>query len=321
MRRAVFVLAIAGLWGCSSPTTEGASGSTTAATATGGSGASSGSTGGSGSGSTGGSSGSTTGSSGGSTTGNPSARYAGYVLFTSLSAGNVLTRDTITVAFTTADAGATLDPANCIDGILDTNGCCYREAGGINRDGGFNLGDGGFSAGDGGGQITAGEVDTTSNGHALATFQPAGGLYAPNALTTWNPGDDLGVTAVGAEVHAFSGSVVAPTSATINSPAVGGLPPPQISTSTALLVSWTGSGNKAAVVLANATFTKYLTCYGANNGQRTISSATLQQYFSPLSGQFGVLGVGVGNVTTATADNANVTIAADTVIGGAIQFQ
>ena len=326
MRRALLVLAIAACWGCSSPATEGASGSSSAATATGGT---SGSTSGSGS-----SSGSTSGSSG--TSGNPNAPYAGYVLFTSLNAGPLLSLYTITVSFTTADAGATLDPANCIDGVVDTNGCCYREAGGITRDagsiftgdgglnlgdGGFGLGDAGFSIGDGGGTPTAGEVDATANGRALATFQPVAGLYAPNALTTWSSGDNLGVTALGAEIHAFSGSVVAPTSATMNSPALGGLTPAQISTSTALVVSWTGSGNKALVVLSNATFTKYLTCYGNNNGQRTISSATLQQYFSPLSGQFGVLGVGVGNVTNAGADNVNVTIASDTVTGGAVQFQ
>jgi hypothetical protein len=259
------------------------------------------------------------------------------VLFNDIYVGGFGSRQAVTATFAIVDSGIAVDPAACADGVLDANGCCYRETGavggdagftfnpdgGFSFDGGFNF-DGGFSF-DGGGFAgpapSAGTLTLSDDGRQLGLpMTPVSGAYV-SQTATWSPGDSLGVSASGAEVHAFATTVAAPTNASITSPALGGFSAAPISTTTALVVTWTGSGNKALVILSNQNLSKTLTCYGDNDGRRTIGSATLSQYFASESGNYGFLGVGVGNVATANSDNANVSVAADTITGGLVQFQ
>lgn len=331
MRRALLLGVLVALAGCSNPPAEAGSNGSTGAT-TGGSGSSGttgsgGTTGSSGGSSTGGTTG-VSGSSGATTTGGGS--YRGYVLFNDVDLAGYYTNHTVTAGFAPEDAGVNVDPLqDCSDGIAEPNGCCYREmasdggsfdGGAFNPDGGYSYDAGsGFDAGT---APNAGVLTLAANGTTFGTMSPGtGGLYAPYN-GSWSPGQQLSVTAAGADIGAFAGAVTAPTSAAITSPAVGGFSPPAVPTTSALLVTWTGSGTKAAVILGagmgGGGFSKSVTCYGNNSGQQTISSTSMAHFAGE---NYGALLVGLGNTQDVSAPNATVTVAADTLTGGFVQFQ
>jgi hypothetical protein len=325
MRGLLMGMCVALLVGCGNPKVEHlGSGSSGGAGGAAGSGASSGSIGSS-SGSGSGSSGS---SSAGATSGS-SGSYAGVVSFSDIEFGALGSRKSVNAAFGDARVAMQFNPADCTLGTLDAKGCCVRQPGSASGSSGSSGSTGGGSSGSTGNAPSAGVIALTADSAPLGSLTPSAstGLYPPATLA-WNPGQTLGVNAAGDVVHAFSGSVVAPTPVTINNPAVG-FPPPAVSTQAALQITWSGGSAQAAnsktlVGVVSQDQTRSVLCYFDTHSPSafTIASSSMA-IFTPPQGQQagGVVIVGVGVLSTATSDNASVTLAALTAAGGPVQFQ
>lgn len=329
MRRLAFAAVLVLLAGCGSPKVEHTSSSAGTSAGIG----AAGSSGTSGSGSTG-----TTGSAG-SSTGSSGGHYAGLVSFSDFEFGAVGAQKSVNAVFGDASVAAQFNPADCRAGTVDANGCCVHvpATSGGSASGSTGTTGASGSTGSAGSSGSSGSTGTAPNAGVLAltasgtpfgslTPDANSGLYPPLNNATWSPGQTLAVTAAGATVHAFSGSVVAPTPVTVTSPAVGTFPFPTVSTQSALQVTWQGGSaqtsgqSKTLVVVSNQDRSRSVVCYiDTPAAPRFTIAASSMGIFAGQPGG-GVL-VGVGVLSTTSSDNATVTLAALTAAGGGVQFQ
>lgn len=137
--------------------------------------------------------------------------------------------------------------------------CCFEPAATAPPDAGAGQeagapGDGGAS-----GPPNAGVIAVTDGSTTIATIMPSadpntGGYAVPQSVGMWNAGDTLSVTAPGATIHAFTGSVPAVSvfAGVMPNPSSG----PTISRSTELVVSWTTdtktTGSNVQLAVADA---------------------------------------------------------------------
>jgi hypothetical protein len=323
---AVVALAALSLCHCAStPPAEG-----TGSTSTGSSTSTTGSTSGSTASSTGGAIGtgssgshgstgtsSTASSSGGGTGGS----YRGIVSFSLVTAPQVGERRTIAAGFGDSQATLQLDLQDCTGGE-QVGSCCYR--GPTNGSGSTSGSSSGSSSGSTTGAPQAGDIAALDGSTSLGSLvaDPTNGRYSTITNQLWAAGDTLSVSAPGDVVGAFSGQVAAPTAVTITAPV--GAPPfgvAQVSTSHALVVTWTGVGGThvytslSAVGGGGASGT--LICTSDDNGHVTLPS-TLLAHFSGAFG--GVLLVARSVEAKLPSNNADVTLSAATAVGLGVQF-
>ncbi len=126
-----------------------------------------------------------------------------------------------------------------------------------------------------GGQVSAGALTLTGLADGGLTLMPGTGGYQQVIMgAVFVPGAQLGVSAAGATVPAFTAQVTAPTAVTVTAPVCPQSMCPAISKAAGLSVAWTGGvGTVSVQVLAG---TDQISCeYPAAAGSAMIPSSVI----------------------------------------------
>ena len=162
-------------------------------------------------------------------------------------------------------------------------------------------------------RVSAGTVTVTApsatftlepNDNNFYPFQNAGGPL-------WQDGESIEVEGTGADVPAFSGSVVGPAFVDFSQPDLTGLDKLVLDTSVDLPIAWTGgTGGKLVVslLLQYPTNSTTLACsFPADAGQGVMPASALGMLVKPATGLFSI---DTSNTTSLSVDNAAITITA-----------
>jgi hypothetical protein len=160
---------------------------------------------------------------------------------------------------------------------------------------------------------SAGDITLTGGTQSITVSPDATGAYTfKNVMTTlWSGGETLTMRASGAEIPAFSGDVIAPTSATITVPAPPAMGQPLvIDRGLPFPISWNGAaGSTIFVQLGRASTTTQsvsVQCaFDGAAGAASIPSAALQTVSAGTNGYFSAYS---RNTTPVVAGNWGVTL-------------
>jgi len=193
--------------------------------------------------------------------------------------------------------------------------CCYLPP--VATDGG-TAADGGTTAM----AVSAGTItikDAAANVAALNPLMNGGGYFITsgtmNPSVRWNPGDMLSISAAGATVQAFTGSLTTVDDFAGVMPALS-TTATNVPLSANLAISWTaGNGTNVTTLLAVKSGT--ITCQVSDSaGAVSVPSALLGKL---TTGQEGVLTLSRSTSSTVTGPNATVTLIGTTSSGGLIK--
>ena len=161
---------------------------------------------------------------------------------------------------------------------------------------------------------SAGPVAINDGSSALATltFTDAGSYsVASSGQLAWTSGDTLSVSAAGATVDEFSGSITVPNAVSGLSPALSSSSPPGVPVSMDLHVSWTPdttAGESFDIALIDGA-KGVIHCYTTDAAASLTVSSSLLSHFS--SGDSVTLGVARSGAATPTCANASVQLTAE----------
>ncbi len=225
--------------------------------------------------------------------------------------GNVFT---LSGAFFATPASTPATPM-CPSTGTPSGSCCYLPP--VATDGG-TAADGGTTAM----AVSAGTItikDAAANVAALNPLMNGGGYFITsgtmNPSVRWNPGDMLSISASGATVQAFTGSLTSVDDLAGVMPALSTTAHP-VPLGSDLAISWTvGNGTNVTTLLAVKSGT--ITCQVSDSaGTVSVPSALLGKL---TTGQEGVLTLSRSTSTKVTGPNATVTLIGTTSSGGLIK--
>ncbi len=153
------------------------------------------------------------------------------------------------------------------------------------------------------------------------TFDAGDGYNALDSITDttllWGSGDTITISATGATVPAFSGTVVVPDDLTVTSPTLSLTTPTTVPVASDLVISWTTNAQTVDVFLAGSVSGPSIFCTGTGAaGGLTVP----HQLLGNLSGD-GFVQVLAGNFTTVGGGNSISLSAVPGPVMGAATFQ
>jgi hypothetical protein len=170
---------------------------------------------------------------------------------------------------------------------------------------------------------SAGTITINDGSSALATlnFSDAGSYYASSSSLAWSAGDTLSISATGATVDAFSGSVKVPSAVSGLSPALSSSSPPAVSASADLHISWTPdttAGESFDIALIDGA-KGVIHCYTNDAAASLTVSSSLLSHFSP--GDSVTFGVARAGAAAPTCANASVQLTTEIFNSGLLTMQ
>jgi len=240
----------------------------------------------------------TSGTSGGSTgtsSGGGELPYSGAVVLY----GGTGTPFNIVANFTTTPTSSslaqrTLDPCS---GATLVGSCCYRGLGGK----GTGTGGGPFPTVE-----SAGTLIVEDGSSQLVTLPFSGGYATLFTGISWNAGDTISVSASGATVDAFNGSVQVPGAMAGLTPVFSTTSPPSVSLLSNLEISWTpdsAAGEWVSINLDDGN-NGYIYCSTPDvSGNVGVSSSSLSHYASGDTAD-----IGIARLASATPADANTSV-------------
>jgi hypothetical protein len=214
---------------------------------------------------------------------------------------------------------ASTTTATCPAAGMQSGSCCYIPPSAASDAG----------AADAGATVTAesaGVITFKDGTAAVAALNPtgAGGYFVQstnNPSVKWTAGDTLAVSAAGATVQAFSGSLTTVDDFAGVVPALSSTAAP-IPITADLAVSWT-AGNGTNVTISLAAFKGkagdgLITCSVSDTGSTTVPLALLSKL---TTGDTGLMSLVRTSLTKVTGPNATVGLIGTTTTGGVVKYQ
>jgi hypothetical protein len=174
--------------------------------------------------------------------------------------------------------------------------------------------------------VDGGVVSSTLQGTSDlgAAWYPRAGVYPWTPSQPWNPGDVLRVSAPGATVDAFAGSLQTGALLSGVTPALDAAAPLVIDRSQDLTISWPPEGRPGETVLLTLrqiapTAVRACFCTGPDDGKLTVGASAL----GPFTTDQLEAGIQLERLitTTVTSDNAVIDLVGAVAVGGQVQFR